>query len=95
MGIKYLDGPPPKYERYSINSASITWHQKPWFEHPNYYKRKKQLESRNRRRAGYLAFKDRLKFDKDSYLDVRYFPEDEDVDQETTDSEDFEDGREN
>ena len=48
MGFVYDDGPHPLGLRYQINSASLTFDKKPWFEIPEYSKSKRR-ELRKRR----------------------------------------------
>jgi hypothetical protein len=71
----YRDGPPPRYERYSCNSMSLVFKDKEWFETPSFY-RKKRLEIEEKiKRDQEKPISDRLRFNKDAYHDVAYFPE--------------------
>ena len=48
MGYVYDDGPPPLGLRYQVNSASLVFEKKPWFEVPELSKLKRRNLARQR-----------------------------------------------
>ena len=49
LGLVYKDGPAPTFIRYSINSGSINFTEKSWFEDPSVYRKvKKELQKKQK-----------------------------------------------
>jgi len=57
----YDDGPPPLGLRYQINSASLNFHKKPWFEVPELsYEQRREIADQRENQSEKMALYDEL-----------------------------------
>lgn len=67
-----MDGPPPTFLRFSINSGGIVFKDKPWFEDPAKIreKRKKIYLQEKRKKELIENQQISIKLDKEKYYDI-------------------------
>jgi len=77
LGVLHADGPPPTFQRYSINSGAMKFIEKAWFKSPVYHQYKKSINRLERQinEATKTGFDrndvvDKLKFDKGKYYEM-------------------------
>ena len=70
MGLVFNDGLPPFFTRYAVNSASVRFVDKEWFEDPNIQRNLRKKEAELEELASKVTLKNKMEFDPQEYLDV-------------------------
>ena len=77
LGLLFTDGLPPYFTRFAINSVSIQFVEKEFYEDPNFKIEQRKKEEELERLAAKKTLKNKMEFDMEEYLDViQYNPKD-------------------
>lgn len=68
----YHDGPAPTFLRYSINSGSVNFKHKEWFDDPNVYRLRKKVVQLEQQKAVSTLIKDRAKVPESQYNVIQF-----------------------
>jgi hypothetical protein len=71
LGLVYNDGPAPTFLRFSVNSGSVNFTQKEWFDDPLVYRERRKVILQKQKAEMSLNIENRMRFDKDFYDNVK------------------------
>ena len=66
----FTDGLPPYFTRFAVNSVSIRFVEKEWFEDPNFEREVRRKEAEIAELAKKKTLLNKMEFDEKEYLDV-------------------------
>jgi len=70
LGVVSEDGLPPHFTRYSINSSSVTFEHREWFEDPTLPKTKRALQAQSLKKVTEAGQALKEEKGRENYLDV-------------------------
>ena len=70
LGLLFTDGLPPYFTRFAINSVSVRFVEKEWYQDPNIERNIKKKEAELAAVAAKKTLKNKMEFDPEEYIDV-------------------------